>query len=200
MTAWADSISKKHNSVCLACCNRGIGDRRWILRRDDPPSSCRLAVEEESTQTVMARCGITTRTKVCKARPATRLSRTLQLLRLEDHQTHPFPLQRFSLGAVLAARIARGRSAPSCATVAERGYRAFLTFFLNQVSIASSTSAGVLIQSTLCQCSPAQEESCSVASHVCWPCVSRVCPLMRQCNRRSPSITRISPSSARNCL
>src|SRR3989441_5828563 len=109
MTAWADSISKKHNSVCLACCNRGIGDRRWILRRDDPPSSCRLAVEEESTRTVMARCGITTRTKVCKARPATRLSRTLQVLRLEDHQTHPFPLQRFSLGAVLTAPSNRSR-------------------------------------------------------------------------------------------
>jgi len=53
----------------------------------------------------MARCGITTRTKVRKARPATRLSRTLEVLRLEDHQTHPFPLQRFSLGAVLAAAV-----------------------------------------------------------------------------------------------
>ena len=46
----------------------------------------------------MARCGITTRTKVRKARPATRLSRTLEILRLEDHQTHPFPLQRFFSG------------------------------------------------------------------------------------------------------
>src|SRR5439155_26964203 len=100
----------RSTTVCaLLADNRGIGDRRWILRRDEPPSSCRLAVEEESTRTVMARCGITIRTKVCKARPATRLSHTLQVLRLEDHQTHPFPLQRFSLGlSSRRRRIARG--------------------------------------------------------------------------------------------
>jgi len=59
----------------LADMTEDLGDRRWILRRGWVPSSCRLAVEEESTRTATASCGIPTRTKVRKARPATGLSR-----------------------------------------------------------------------------------------------------------------------------
>src|SRR5205814_5094636 len=92
------------------------------------------------------------------------------------------------------------RDDPSLSTFCAPVCTAVRFSFMYYCSLPMSISSGFLIQLTLCQCSPAQEESCSVASHVCWPCVSRVCPLMRQCNRRSPSITRISPSSARNCL